>query len=135
MAVKFGRAFGAEVTVLSQSETKREDAARLGAADFALTSKADTFGGFARRFDFILDTVSAAHDYSAYLDLLKTDGTMILVGAPDESTPLGAFPLILRRRRLVGDGSSAASKKHRRCWTSARSTRSPPTWKSSPSSR
>ena len=102
MAVKFGRAFGAEVTVLSQSETKREDAARLGASDFALTSKADTFAGFARRFDFILDTVSAAHDYSAYLDLLKTDGTMILVGAPDESTPLGAFPLILRRRRLVG---------------------------------
>jgi len=81
---------------------KREDAARLGASDFALTSKADTFAGFARRFDFILDTVSAAHDYSAYLDLLKTDGTMILVGAPDESTPLGAFPLILRRRRLVG---------------------------------
>ena len=134
MAVKFGRAFGAEVTVLSQSETKREDAARLGAADFALTSKADTFAGFARRFDFILDTVSAAHDYSAYLDLLKTDGTMILVGAPDESTPRAPFLLF-----SAGDGwwdrSSAASKKHRRCWTSARSTRSHPTWKSSPSSR
>jgi uncharacterized zinc-type alcohol dehydrogenase-like protein len=56
----------------------------------------------AKRFDFILDTVSAPHDFNAYLELLKTDGTMILVGAPDKPASIEAFPLLLRRRRLVG---------------------------------
>ena len=102
MAIKFGAAFGAEVTVLSHSEHKRSDAMRLGASDFAVTSASDTFSKFDRRFDFIIDTVSAAHDYGLYLELLKTDGTMILVGAPDKPAPLGAFPLVMRRRRMVG---------------------------------
>ena len=102
MAIKFGVQFGADVTVLSRSENKRDDAKRLGAMDFALTSNAETFSRLSRRFDVIIDTVSAAHDYSAYLELLKTDGTMILVGAPDRALPLGPFPLILRSRRLVG---------------------------------
>jgi len=102
MAVKFGAAFGAEVTVLSQSEKKRHDAKRLGAEDFALTSDPETFSKLTRRFDFIIDTVSAPHDYNAYLELLKTDGTMMLVGAPEKPYPLNAFPLILRRRSLVG---------------------------------
>ena len=102
MAVKIGKALGTEVTVLSTSERKRKDAERLGAFDFALTSQSDTFTRLQRRFDFILDTVSAPHDYNAYVNLLKTDGTLILVGAPDKPTPLEPFPLILNRRRIAG---------------------------------
>jgi alcohol dehydrogenase (NADP+) len=102
MAVKIGKALGADVTVLSHSEKKQADAKRLGAREFYATSKQDTFTTLAKRFDFILDTVSAPHDLNAYLELLKTDGTMILVGAPDKPAQLEAFPLILKRRRLVG---------------------------------
>jgi len=102
MAIKFGTMFGAEVIVFSHSEHKRGDAKRLGAADFADTSNPGTFSKLTRYCDVIIDTVSAAHDYSAYLELLKTDGTMILVGAPDTPALLGAFPLIMRRRRLAG---------------------------------
>ena len=88
--------------MLCTSERKRKDAERLGAFDFALTSQSDTFTRLQRRFDFILDTVSAPHDYNAYVNLLKTDGTLILVGAPDKPTPLEPFPLILNRRRIAG---------------------------------
>lgn len=102
MAVKIGTALGAHVTVLSTSERKRKDAERLGAADFALTSQAETFRTLQRRFDFILDTVSAPHNYNDYVNLLKTDGTMILVGVPDKPTLLEPFPLILHRRRIAG---------------------------------
>jgi uncharacterized zinc-type alcohol dehydrogenase-like protein len=102
MAVKIAKALGTEVTVLSTSERKRNDAERLGATEFAVTSKSETFTKFQRHFDFILDTVSAPHNYNAYVNLLKTDGTMILVGAPDKPTPLEPFPLILHRRRIAG---------------------------------
>ena len=102
MAVKIAKAMGTEVTVLSTSERKRQDAMRLGATDFALTSQPETFTRLQRHFDFILDTVSAPHNYNAYVNLLKTDGTMILVGAPDKPTPLEPFPLILHRRRIAG---------------------------------
>ena len=102
MAVKIAKAFGTEVTVLSSTERKRQDAMRLGAADFALTSQPETFTRLQRHFDFVLDTVSAPHDYNAYVHLLKTDGTMILVGAPDKPTLLEPFPLILHRRRIAG---------------------------------
>jgi uncharacterized zinc-type alcohol dehydrogenase-like protein len=102
MAVKIATALGTEVTVFSTSKGKRKDAERLGATDFAVTSNPETFTTFHRHFDYILDTVSAPHDYNAYLNLLKTDGTMILVGAPDQPTPLAPFPLILNRRRIAG---------------------------------
>jgi uncharacterized zinc-type alcohol dehydrogenase-like protein len=102
MAVKIATAMGTEVTVLSTSERKRADAKRLGASDFWLTSQPETFSQLQRHFDFILDTVSAPHDYNAYVNLLKTDGTMILVGAPDRPTPLEPFPLIMHRRRIAG---------------------------------
>jgi uncharacterized zinc-type alcohol dehydrogenase-like protein len=69
----------------------------LGAFDFALTSQPETFTRLQRHFDFILDTVSAPHNYNTYVNLLKTDGTMILVEAPDKPTPLEPFPLILNR--------------------------------------
>lgn len=102
MAVKIANAMDTEVTVLSTSERKRKDAERLGARDFALTSQRDTFTRLQRHFDFILDTVSAPHDYNAYVHLLRTDGTMILLGAPEKPTPLEPFPLIMHRRRIAG---------------------------------
>jgi len=102
MAVKIAKALGTEVIVLSTSEAKRKEAERLGAADFAVVSDPQTFPKLQRRFDYMLDTVSAPHDYGAYLDLLKTDGTMILLGIPEKPIPLHPFPLILHRRRLAG---------------------------------
>jgi uncharacterized zinc-type alcohol dehydrogenase-like protein len=94
-------AMGAHVTVLSHSPGKRADALKLGADDFIATKDESVFKENAGRFDFILDTVSADHDYNAYLNLLRRDGTMVLVGAPDPQ-PLSAFSLIPKRRRLVG---------------------------------
>ncbi|THJ19667.1 MAG: NAD(P)-dependent alcohol dehydrogenase [Nitrospira sp. CG24D] len=102
MAVKIARALGTEVTVLSTSEKKRQDAMRLGANHFEITSQPGTFTKLQRHFDFIIDTVSAPHDYNALVNLLKTDGTLILVGAPEQPTPLEPFPLILHRRRIAG---------------------------------
>lgn len=102
LAVKIANALGTEVTVLSTSDGKRKEAARLGAAGFASTSDPATFRRLARHFDFVLDTVSAQHDYNAYINLLKTDGTLILVGAPAQPTPLQPFPLILHRRQIAG---------------------------------
>ncbi|MFC4728933.1 NAD(P)-dependent alcohol dehydrogenase [Coralloluteibacterium thermophilus] len=101
MAVKLATAMGAEVTVLSTSESKRQDALALGAKDFAATRDGEVFRTHRGRFDFIIDTVSAQHDYNAYLGLLKVDGTMVLLGIPDP-TPLSAFPLVGGRRRLAG---------------------------------
>lgn len=102
MAVKLASALGAEVTVLSTSERKREHSQKLGAADFVATSSREALTKLQRRFDFIIDTVSAPHDYNRYLALLKTDGVMILVGAPDTPTPLEPFSLILHRRSIAG---------------------------------
>lgn len=102
MAVKLGAALGAEVTVLSHSERKRAEASRLGAADFVVVPGPEALAPLAQRFDFLLNTLSAPHDLGAYLECLKTDGTMILVGAPDRPLPLPGFSLVLRRRRLVG---------------------------------
>lgn len=101
VAVKFGRAMGAHVTVLSHSPGKRDDALALGAHDFLVTKDEAVFKENAGRFDFILDTVSAAHDYNAYIGLLRRGGVMVLVGLP-ESTPLSAGPLISKRRSLAG---------------------------------
>jgi len=101
MGVKLAKAMGANVTVLSHSPGKRDDALRLGADDFIATRDADVFEKNAKRFNFILDTISAQHDYNAYLGLLKRDGTMVLVGVPEPS-PLAAPALIMQRRRLAG---------------------------------
>ncbi|MEP6801386.1 MAG: NAD(P)-dependent alcohol dehydrogenase [Acidobacteriota bacterium] len=101
MGVKIARAMGARVTVLSHSPGKRDDALRLGADEFVSTASADSFERNTERFDFVLDTVSAPHDYNAYLNLLRRDSTMVLVGLPDPAL-LSAGPLISRRRRLSG---------------------------------
>ncbi len=102
MGVKIGQALGAEVTVLSHSAYKKSEAHRLGASDFVLSSEEGIFSRLANRFDFILDTVSAPHTADDHLGMLKTDGTLILVGAPNIPTTVGAFSLIGKRRRMVG---------------------------------
>ncbi len=102
MAVKLAVAMGAEVTLLSHSESKRADARRLGAHEFANTSDGSAFGKLAGRFDLLVDTVSAPHDLSRYLELLRVDGAMVLVGVPPEAIPVHASALIMGRRSLGG---------------------------------
>jgi uncharacterized zinc-type alcohol dehydrogenase-like protein len=102
MGVKIASALGAEVTMLSSSPSKEADAKRLGAQRFALTTNPDIFRQYSRYFDFILDTVSAPHNYGNYLDTLKTDGTLILVGLPPEPIPVPAHGLVSRRRSIAG---------------------------------
>ena len=102
MAVKIAAAMGAHVTVLSSSQSKRADALALGAQDFASTRDGGVFKAHALKFDYIIDTVSAEHDYNAYLSLLRLDGTMVLLGIPEQPAPVSAFALIGKRRRLAG---------------------------------
>ncbi len=102
MAVKLAASLGCEVTMLSTSKAKEADARRLGAHQFALTSEKATFKRLAGHFDLILDTISAPHDYNAYLGLLKVNGTMVLLGVPPQPTPVAAFALIGGRRSLAG---------------------------------
>ena len=104
MGVKFGVSFGAEVTVLSTSPAKEADAKKLGAHKFAVTKDAAQMKACSGYFDFILDTVSAPHDYNMYLGLLRTNGVHICVGAPPDATPVHAFALMGGRRSLAGSG-------------------------------
>ncbi len=101
MAVKIAAAMGAEVTMLSTSKSKEADARTLGAHGFGLTSDPATFKRLAKTFDLLIDTISAAHDYNAYLSLLKIDGAMVLLGVPP-ATPVHAHSLISGRRSLSG---------------------------------
>jgi uncharacterized zinc-type alcohol dehydrogenase-like protein len=102
MAVKFGVAFGADVTVLSTSPDKEEAAKALGAHHFVVTKDEAQLQAVAGSFDFILDTVSAPHDVNQYLGLLKTDGTHIIVGLPTEAIQLPAFSVVLGRKSMSG---------------------------------
>jgi uncharacterized zinc-type alcohol dehydrogenase-like protein len=102
MGVKFAVSFGADVTVLSTSPSKKQDALDLGAHHFAVTSDPDTVKSLQGKFDFILDTASAEHDYNQYLNMLTLNGTMVLVGAPPTPAPVRSFSLIGRRRSLAG---------------------------------
>lgn len=102
MAVKFAVAFGAEVTVLSTSPGKEEDARRLGAQKFAVTKDEAQVKESASYFNFIVDTVSAPHDYNVYLNMLNTDGIMICVGVPPSPTEILGFNLISNRRSIAG---------------------------------
>jgi uncharacterized zinc-type alcohol dehydrogenase-like protein len=102
MAVKLAAAMGAEVTMLSTSAAKAADAKRLGAAEFANTREASTFERLAGRFDLIIDTISAKHDYNAHLRLLRPYGAMAIVGVPPEPSEVAAFSLISGNRRLAG---------------------------------
>ena len=102
MAVKLAAALGAEVTMLSTSRAKEADARRLGAHEFALTSDPATFKRLAGRFDLLIDTISAPHDYNAHLGLVGVDGAMVVVGVPPAPTPVHAFSLIQGRKTLAG---------------------------------
>lgn len=104
MGVKFGVAFGAEVTVLSTSASKEADAKKLGAHKFVVTKDPAQFKAAKGSFDFILDTVSAEHDYNQYLSLLRTDGVHICVGAPPTPSAIQAFALIGGRKSIAGSG-------------------------------
>jgi alcohol dehydrogenase (NADP+) len=102
MGVKLAVAMGAEVTMLSHSASKEADAKRLGAHQFVLTSDAAQVKKVMGYFDFILDTVSADHDYNFYLSLLKTNGVMVCVGAPPSPAQVPAFNLIFGRKSIAG---------------------------------
>ena len=102
MAVKFAHAFGAHVVLFTTSPNKTADAVRLGADEVVVSKNEAEMRKHASSFNFILDAVSAQHDLNAYLQLLKLDGTMTLVGAPEKPAPIAAFNLIMKRRSLAG---------------------------------
>jgi len=102
MGVKIAHALGAHVVVFTTSPDKTEDALRLGADEVVVSRNADEMQKHVGSFDFILDTVSAKHDINAYLNLLRLDGNITLVGAPEKPLEVAAFSLIMGRRSLSG---------------------------------
>lgn len=102
MAVKIGSKLGAEITVLSSSKAKEKDSKRLGAEGFLNMSEPNSFKRLKGYFDLIINTVSASHDLNAYLNLLRTDGTMVLLGIPPEAPSVEVFSLVGGRRSLAG---------------------------------
>jgi uncharacterized zinc-type alcohol dehydrogenase-like protein len=102
MGVKFAHALGAHVVVFTTSPGKKDDALRLGADEVVVSRNADEMQKHTSSFDFILDAVSADHDVNAYIQLLRRDGNMTLVGAPEKPMALSAFGLIMARRSLSG---------------------------------
>jgi uncharacterized zinc-type alcohol dehydrogenase-like protein len=102
MALKLSHAMGAHTVLFTTSPGKAADAARLGADEVVVSRHPEEMQKQAGSFDFILDTASADHDLNAYLALLKRNGTMTLVGAPEKPAPVSAFQLIMGRRRLAG---------------------------------
>jgi uncharacterized zinc-type alcohol dehydrogenase-like protein len=104
MGVKFARAFGAHVVLFTTSPNKVADGKRLGAHEVVVSKDAAAMKAQAGSFDFVLDAVSAEHDINAYLQLLKLDGTLCLVGAPEKPLPVAAFNLLLPRKQFAGSG-------------------------------
>jgi uncharacterized zinc-type alcohol dehydrogenase-like protein len=102
MAVKFAHALGAHVVVFTTSPGKKDDALRLGADDVVISRHSNEMKKHSGSFDFILDAVSADHDINAYIDLLRRDGAITLVGAPEKPLAVAAFSLIFGRRTLSG---------------------------------
>jgi len=102
MGVKFAKAFGAHVVLFTTSPGKVADGRRLGAHEVVVSTDAAQMAAHAGSFDFILDAVSATHDLNAYLNLLKRDGNLTLIGAPEKPLPVAAFPLLMRRRSVSG---------------------------------
>jgi len=103
MGIKLAHALGAHVVLFTTSPDKREDARRLGADEVVVSKNAEEMAAHANSFDFILNTVAAAHDLDAFLVLLKREGTMTLVGAPSHPHPSPqVFNLIMKRRHLAG---------------------------------
>jgi uncharacterized zinc-type alcohol dehydrogenase-like protein len=102
MGVKFAKALGAHLVVFTTSPNKKDDAIRLGADEVVVSKNADEMKKHAFSFDFILDCVSADHDINAYLQLLKRDGNITLVGAPEKPLQVAAFNLLFGRKSLSG---------------------------------
>src|ERR1700681_2468864 len=104
MGVEVAKALGAHVVLFTTSPKKTEDGIRLGASEVVVSKNEAEMQKHAGSFDFILDAVSAEHDVNAYLNLVKRNGSMVLVGAPEKPLPVGAFSLLINRRRLAGSG-------------------------------
>jgi alcohol dehydrogenase (NADP+) len=102
MAVKFAHALGAHVVVFTTSPSKKDDARRLGADEVVISKNADEMNKHAGSFDFILDAVAASHDINAYINMLKRDGNITMVGAPPEPLQVAVFGLLFRRRSFSG---------------------------------
>ena len=102
MAVKFAHALGAHVVVFTTSPDKKDDAVRLGADEVVLSRDTGQVAKHAGSFDFILDAVAAAHDINAYINLLRRDGHIVMVGAPEQPLPVSVFGLLIRRRSFSG---------------------------------
>jgi uncharacterized zinc-type alcohol dehydrogenase-like protein len=102
MGVKIAASMGADVTVFSTSPLKEQDALNLGAHNFVVTKDPEAMKALAGKYDFILDTVSAPHDLNMYLNLLRLQGAMVLVGAPEKPAEVSAFSLIGNNRTLAG---------------------------------
>src|SRR5262245_42226652 len=102
MGVKFAAAMGAEVTVLSTSASKKADALRLGAHDFVLTTDEAQVKRAGNQFHFILDTLSASHDYNTYVGMLKSHGVLALVGLPPKPIEVPAMPLVFGEKTITG---------------------------------
>ncbi len=102
MGVKIAAALGAEVTVLSHSDKKRDDAMKMGAHHFVVTQDKKVFEQYANQFDLIINTVSSDINMADYFGLLKLDGTLVVVGVPEKPMQIHPFPLILMRRNYSG---------------------------------
>lgn len=102
LAIKIAKAMGAHVTVFTTSPDKVEDAKRLGADEAVLSCDPDQMAKYTKKLHFILDTVSAKHDVNAYLNLLRHDGSVVLVGLPPEPLEIGAFNVVMGRRSFAG---------------------------------
>jgi uncharacterized zinc-type alcohol dehydrogenase-like protein len=102
MGVKFAHAFGAQTVVFTTSPNKKEDALRLGADEVVVSTNPEEMQAHAGSFDFILDAVSAEHDINAYINLLKIDGNLTMVGAPEKPLQIAVFPLLFGRRSVSG---------------------------------
>jgi len=104
MGLKFAHAFGAQTILFTTSPNKAADAKRLGADEVVNSRNAEDVAKHADSFDFILDTVSGEHDINTYLGLLKLDGALVMVGAPEKPLPTYVFNLLMRRRSFAGSG-------------------------------
>jgi alcohol dehydrogenase (NADP+) len=104
MGLKFAHSFGAHVVQFTTSENKIEDAKRLGADEVVITKDASAVAKHANSFDFILDCVSAPHDVNEYLNLLRLNGTLCLVGLPEVPLSVAPFSVVGNRRSLSGSG-------------------------------
>ncbi len=102
MGVKIARALGAEVTVLSHSDKKKEDALKMGAHHFVSTKDASVFERLAENFDLIINTISAEINMGDYFGLLKVDGSLVVVGLPEKPLSIHPFPLVMKRRSYAG---------------------------------